>query len=122
MRQYRGLTKEGKWVYGFHYVLQSRYFIIPSDKDIDIGWTDTDFVESFIEVIPETVGQSTGLKDKFGTEIYEGDIVKFRNEKYQVVFSSGSFLLNILPDAHAQIWVYHNECEIIGNIHEEAKE
>lgn len=83
MRQYRGLTKEGKWIYGslFHFV--KRAFIIdefklhePLNKNHNDLW-----LEGLIEVIPETVGQSTEQIDKNGKEIYDGDIVRSCREK-----------------------------------------
>ena len=77
MKQYRGLTKDGKWVYGYYIKLGSHHLIADETTDWDnAGELGVIEIEGLIEVIPETVGQATGRKLKSG-EIYAGDTIKY---------------------------------------------
>ena len=78
-------------------------------------WIDSgSLTEPMACVIPKTVGQFTGLTDKNGTKIFEGDILALRTGRPHIVkFEDGGFVLT-----DTAIPIRHADKLVIGNIHD----
>ena len=133
-------TDNGEWVEGYYYKAKycrtddelCDYITVPHPKEYNEP-------SSHYIVNPETVGQYTGLKDKNGTKIFEGDMIKpFDDEidKIVVEFHLGQFLLclygergymaeygweesgNYVCFEADPLSSYGDDIEVIGNIHD----
>ena len=122
-------TDNGEWVYGYY--TKAMYFLNKKEMHIIFAPDGEAFpcceFADYEEVIPETVGQYTGLTDKNGRKIFEGDIVEGNSEYFtfthpygKVVYDGGQYLISfddVLEDIEC-LGAWANDVEIIGNIYD----
>ena len=132
---FRGKTENGEWVEG--YLIKGVRTYIATKEAIEnmvVSISGRAGLE-LIEVIPDTVGQFTGLTDKNGKNIFEGDIIKvvspngdeenpFVTEFFAIVYEEKMRRFVMRSDLwnddfdYSQDDIKEYKVEVIGNIHD----
>ena len=116
----------GEWVYGDLIENQGRYYIYHATSDTTRVNEDNSILVLGEEVDLDTVGQHTGLKDRTGNDVFEGDLLRtFEDDIMVVKWVGGGFITSCLKPAIAGLintnrYAYPVS-EVIGNIHDDPK-
>ena len=121
---FRGKSVEtGEWVYGYFVGYRAETYIF-EPKEVHNGIDLGGYLDccKMTEVDPATVGQYTGLKDKNGKRIFEGDVFEWgyagvKEFRYVIVYDAE--LASFVGERHYGFVSLNGiDIEIIGNIHD----
>lgn len=132
---YRGKQiNNGKWHYGDLLKFGNKCYVNICPRFVDEYIVEEDKIAlysfgNFIEVIPETIERYTGLIDRNGVKIFEGDILEAINgNRGYVMFINGAFMKScnskdmpflIASDVNTVIGNIHDNPELIGGTENE---
>ena len=128
---FKGKRKDNsEWVEGYLFddgMVDSKRMFIGSlviTEHKGLGEDVWDMGHAFYEVLPDTIGQYTGLTDKNGKKVFEGDIFVYDNETTYLVkwdYEYCGFYAEAVEEYNDYDVLgnfYSSLCEAIGNIHD----
>lgn len=107
----------GEWVYGFYVPVNYAKPLIVTGADID-DYSEIEF-DDYYHVNDTTVGQYTGLTDKNGKKIFDGDILITHGETLVVKHNDWTGHINAV-DKNDVTYPFLRDMVVIGNIYDNA--